>query len=185
MVSKSKNPLRRNKLVRFLKYRIVHVDDSPGRIAFGAALGIFVAWTPAFGLHTLMIIAICMILRANKLVAIGCIWISNPFTIAPIYYSNYLIGEMVLGWFRPISEVSNAEVLTAFDRLIPRSGLAELFRYEYWQNFMRLLLWKGAELWTGAALMGFLLAVLAYFVTYRVTVDYRQKHPHRCFHTER
>ncbi|MBW8035386.1 MAG: DUF2062 domain-containing protein, partial [Planctomycetes bacterium] len=57
-------------LIHFITHKILHVDDSPNRIALGAAIGLFIAWTPAVGLHTLIVLAITSLTKANKFVAV-------------------------------------------------------------------------------------------------------------------
>ena len=41
---------------RFIKYRVLHVDDTPHRIALGVALGFFVTWTPTIGVQIVLIL---------------------------------------------------------------------------------------------------------------------------------
>ncbi len=42
--------------------------------------------------------AICAIIfRANLPISVALVWISNPLTMAPIFYFNYVIGSMILG----------------------------------------------------------------------------------------
>ena len=43
-------------IVRFIKCRILHVNDSHNKIALGVAIGLFVGWTPLIGLHTLIVL---------------------------------------------------------------------------------------------------------------------------------
>jgi hypothetical protein len=38
-----------------------------------------------------------ILLRANLALSIALVWISNPFTMAPIFYFNYRIGSYLLG----------------------------------------------------------------------------------------
>jgi hypothetical protein len=47
----ARRPIRAatNRLVRFVKLRILYANDSPHRIALGVAIGLFVAWTPLPG----------------------------------------------------------------------------------------------------------------------------------------
>ena len=50
--------------------------------------------------------AICAILiRANLPLSIALVWISNPFTMAPIFYFNYRVGSYLLG-FNPDASLS-------------------------------------------------------------------------------
>ena len=71
---------------RFVKYRILHVDDTPHRIALGVAIGMFVAWTPTIGFQMGLTVLLCALFRANKLVGVPLVWISNPLTIIPVYF---------------------------------------------------------------------------------------------------
>ena len=85
------------RISRFIVRRILHTDDTPSRIARGAAIGIFVAWLPLIGLQMLLTLGLSFILRANKLVGLPVVWISNIFTLGPIYYPSYLLGSAMLG----------------------------------------------------------------------------------------
>jgi len=83
--------------VRQFKFRILHVEDSAHRIALAVALAVAIAWTPAVGLHLLIYLLLAWLCRANVLVGIPFILLSNPLTLIPIYYPNYLIGRAMLG----------------------------------------------------------------------------------------
>jgi uncharacterized protein (DUF2062 family) len=70
-------------------------------VARGVAIGLFVALTPTVGVQTLMMLGACLLVRANFPVAFGVSWISNPITMAPLYYGYHLLGDRL---FSPIIE---------------------------------------------------------------------------------
>jgi len=60
------------------------------------ALGVFCAFIPVP--FQMLIAAIGAIwFRVNILVAVPMVWISNPFTMGPMYYFCYLVGAELLG----------------------------------------------------------------------------------------
>lgn len=71
------------------------METHPRGIARGVAVGIMVALTPIFGFQMLGIVLGCTLMRANFLAAFLASWISNPFTIAPLYWSYHLIGKAI------------------------------------------------------------------------------------------
>ena len=81
----------------FCILRILHADDPPHRLALGIAIGMFVTFTPLIGFQMLISVFLAWLLRANKLVGVPLVWISNPVTFVPIYYPCYWLGCKVLG----------------------------------------------------------------------------------------
>lgn len=65
-------------------------------ISGGMAIGLFVAWVP---LPFQMVIAalLALALRVNLPLAVLLVWISNPVTWAPMYWSAYRLGIRILG----------------------------------------------------------------------------------------
>ena len=45
---------------------IVMLDDTPHSIALGTAIGLFIAWTPTVGIHMILVVALALLFRANK-----------------------------------------------------------------------------------------------------------------------
>lgn len=125
------------------------------RVALGAALGMFVAFTPTIGFQTIIVLALASMLRANKLVGLPLVWISNPLTIPPIFYAAYSLGRVILRW-------------PALDRLWwlgltePPEGwwTATVF---YWSKAAEI----AAPLWLGSVLIGGVAGVLTYIVLFR------------------
>jgi len=162
-------PIRRTirKIERFLIYRVLHVDDTPHRIALGVAIGVFVTWTPTIGMQMILTVLLSLALRANKVVGLPFVWISNPLTFVPIYYPSYRLGNWLLGERAGTPD---------FHRILAVEG-------DWWGEiwFNRLQAWWSAAwntlapTWLGSLLIALPLAAIGYFVTRRLIVLYRQR----------
>lgn len=154
------------KLKRFLIYRVLHVDDTPHRIALGLAIGIFITWTPLIGLQMILAVALAALARANKFVGIPFVWISNPLTAVPLYGFNFLVGAWVLP-----GEYSVTKFVESASKALSFSG-SWMDRIGAWWSAMWEFFWP---LWVGSILVGLALGVVTYFVTRRAIVLYRRR----------
>ena len=84
-------------------------------VARGVAAGLFVALTPVFGVQTLVLLAVCVLLRANFPVAFAASWISNPFTIGPLVLAFNALGQAVFG---PLAQPLSVRSGVADDALL-------------------------------------------------------------------
>lgn len=92
-----KHRFRRWRIVlRRIVRRIVFSRSSANSIAWGVALGVFIGLTPTVGFQMIIAAFLATLFRVNRLAAIVPVWISNPFTIAPIYYLNFRVGATFL-----------------------------------------------------------------------------------------
>ena len=67
------------------------------RSAAGAfAVGLFMAWIP---LPCQMLLAAggAILFRVNLPLSVALVWLSNPFTMPPLFYGVYLVGCQLLG----------------------------------------------------------------------------------------
>ncbi len=71
---------------------VAKLRSSPSAIAGGLAMGTFMAFTPTVGLQFIAVVVLATVFNLNRPAAIAPIWITNPFTIAPIYTFNYWVG---------------------------------------------------------------------------------------------
>ena len=55
-------------------------------------IGMWVAMLPIVSIQMIVVFLIALIIRANLPVIVALQWISNPFTMGPIYFADYKIG---------------------------------------------------------------------------------------------
>lgn len=72
---------------------IVRLRSSPGAIAGGFSLGLFIAFTPTVGLQVILAVILATILNVNRPAAIMAVWVTNPVTIPAIFTFNYWLGS--------------------------------------------------------------------------------------------
>jgi len=71
--------------------------DTPGRIASGAALGIFIGILPTMGLGIFIALFIAGVIKVNRLASIAAISFANPITAPFIIGTSVWIGSYVTG----------------------------------------------------------------------------------------
>lgn len=128
---------------------ILSLDSHPGHIAAGFAVGVFISFTPFFGFHTPLAIAAAFIFRLNKVTCITGAWVNTPLTVVPALGLSYKLGRVLRG-------------LPAIELKI--RGLE-------WQYLKKY----AASLVLGTSVIGFVAAVVAYFICYYLVVKFRQK----------
>lgn len=84
------------------------VEGSPDRVAAAFGVGVFIAFFPILGLHTLLALAVAVPLRLNKVAILIGAWLNNPWTIAPMYSAGTLLGCVLLG-VPPVNPASSVD----------------------------------------------------------------------------
>jgi uncharacterized protein (DUF2062 family) len=77
---------------------LIRLHGSPEEVAWGLALGLFIAMSPTVGLQMLIAVPIATALRINSAAAAAGVWLTNPLTIPFLYGLNYYIGASILGY---------------------------------------------------------------------------------------
>ena len=152
---------------RFIVHNILHADDPPHRLALGLAIGAFVAFTPTLGLQMVLAGMLSWLLRANKVVSVAAVWVSNPATIVPIYGSAYYVGCWVLR-----QTPGDREWLTGL--LHPPEGWLQATRF-YWEQMASI----ARPMWVGGILVGLVCGYVMYVVAERTISWYRARRAHR------
>jgi uncharacterized protein (DUF2062 family) len=83
--------------LRRLAQLVLRVEDSPTRVASAFGTGIFLAFFPVFGIHTLMALGLAWAFRLNRVAVLAGTFTNNPWTIGPMYMAGTLVGCALLG----------------------------------------------------------------------------------------
>ncbi len=76
--------------------RLIRVEAAPARVAFGAAVGVFIAFTPTMGFQILLAALAATLLRTSRAAAMLAVWITNPLTMVPIYAVTFAVGAALI-----------------------------------------------------------------------------------------
>ncbi|HEX8476300.1 MAG TPA: DUF2062 domain-containing protein [Pyrinomonadaceae bacterium] len=136
--------------------RLLAIDDPPERTALAFSIGIFIAFSPFLGLHTIMATALAFIFRFNKIAIYTGTFVNNPFlTLVPIIFASYAVGAFLLGrpWRLPAASM---ELLQH----------PQFLEGAYW----RQLFLHGWDVLLPFAVGGTLLSVICSLIAYPVTL---------------
>lgn len=81
----------------YLSHRIRRLPDSPERIGRGIWAGVFVSFTPLYGLHFVLAAAVARAMRGNVLSSLIATFVGNPLTYIPIAAVSMRMGNLILG----------------------------------------------------------------------------------------
>lgn len=143
--------------LRKLWYKLVTLKSSPRRIALGFALGVFLAYTPTFGVQMPLALGMATVLKVNPISCLVGTYLTNVFTVWPIYVLCHGLGSWVTG-VESVFIPRNPEPTTWWSSLVYISKLG--------------LQWVALEL-LGATICGTLSAVAAYFLMLFAVIRYR------------
>lgn len=145
--------------------RLLALDDPPERTALAFAIGVFIAFSPFLGLHTIMATLVAFLFRFNKVAIYSGTFINNPFlTLVPIIVASYAIGALLLG--RPLRIPAQGIEFLEEPHLLTRDYYDKLFR-ESWQ-----VVWPFT---IGATVLSVVCSLIAYPVTLWLLRSRRQK----------
>jgi uncharacterized protein len=136
--------------------RLLSLDDPPERTALAFSVGVFIAFCPFLGLHSIMAIACCLYFRLNKIAVFAGAFINNPFlTLVPIIIASFGIGAYLMG--RPVA--------------LPAQGLEllkhpHIFDGSYWHELLK----SGWEILLPFTLGGMILSILTGLISYPLSL---------------
>lgn len=72
-------------------------ERSPHKLALSLSVGIYIAFSPFIGFHTLITVLVAWALRLNfAVIWLGSHVINNPWTMIPVYAAGYWCGDFLL-----------------------------------------------------------------------------------------
>jgi uncharacterized protein (DUF2062 family) len=83
--------------IQYVGHRVKRLPDTSHKIALGAAIGVFVCFSPILGVHMAMALIIVYILRANLVASFITTMFGNPVTYPFIATVSLNLGRTVLG----------------------------------------------------------------------------------------
>ena len=110
--------------------RLLAIDDPPERTALAFSIGVFIAFSPFLGLHTIMATALAFLFRFNKIAIYSGTFVNNPFlTLVPIILASYGIGAFVMG--KPLQLPAEGLELLKHPRLLTGDYWRQLFKHSW------------------------------------------------------
>ncbi len=145
--------------------RLLAIDDPPERTALAFSIGVFIAFSPFLGLHTIMATVVAFLFRFNKVAIYTGTFLHNPFfTLVPIIIGSYGVGAFVLG--RPLQLPGEGLELLKNPDLLSSNYYSRLF-VQSWH-----IVWPFT---VGATVLSVVCSVLAYPLTLRALRAYRSR----------
>jgi uncharacterized protein (DUF2062 family) len=111
--------------------------------------------SPLLGLHTVLGLAAAFLFRLNKFATIVGVYVTNPWTIVPIYSFATWAGAWILG----------------IDKIIPDINWNEI-TFSSFMNEIQPLLWPFVF---GTTLCGFVSGLVGYIIVHRAITLRRKK----------
>ena len=130
-------------MLRLLKYRLIIPllrSEKPVQYkAKGVAVGLAWALTPLVGIQMWLVFVTWLIWKKiskegfSLTLALAWTWVTNVFTLVPVYYIFYVTGQLLQGHFSDISGYDNLR------SIIADTFFAEYGFWEKWGLFFKLL----------------------------------------------
>ena len=133
----------------------LHLDDPPWRLALSLAVGVFISFTPFYGLQTVLAIGVALALRLNRAATVTGTWINLPW-FAPLVYAGALrLGTLLIPDPQGIRGAWLAQLLSKPGSLS-------------WRDVPALLDHVSLPLLVGTSLLGAVAGVVTYVVSFHL-----------------
>jgi uncharacterized protein (DUF2062 family) len=149
--------------------QILHLGDSPRRTALAFAIGVFIAFSPTYGLHTISVFLFAWAFRLNVVAMLAGSLVNNPWTLLPILGSTMWVGLKLLPSSAP--PPLNWSQFTFQMLSNPSHFTFQMLWYQLQPFFLPFVV--------GATVLGILASLMAYPL---VRVGLQRYHEHQRIH---
>ena len=134
---------------------LLTLEGSPKKIALAFAIGVFIAFSPVLGFHTIMVLLAAWLFRLNPVALFAGAFVNNPWTFTPLYGISLWFGIYLYGGSTAFPQVSweHLTLLGFLSNLRPYIGPFIL----------------------GTTLFGIIFALASYFLSYLVICRLRKR----------
>ena len=141
---------------RSLLKQVLHLQESPQRTALAFAIGVFIGFSPVYGLHTVMVLFLSWAFGLNLLALMVGAFLNNPWTLVPILGATYWVGALLLGRSEtPSFDWHDVSFGAIYEQVMPYA----------------------VPFFLGGFVLSLLGAALAYPVAYYFVTKHRKSHP--------
>ncbi len=161
----------------YVKHRVRRLPDRPDRIARGVGAGVFISFTPLFGLHFICAVLAAKVVRGNMLAALLGTFFGNPLTFPFIALSSMKLGNLLLG-----TRFDEREHATLFSKFL---GAGEDLKHNFfaiftdetssWTNLINFANDVFLPYLVGGILPGIAAGVAAYYLSEPVIAVYQKR----------
>jgi uncharacterized protein (DUF2062 family) len=121
-------------------------------VAAAFAIGVFIGMSPLLGMHTILGLLIAWLFRLNRLITLVGVYVTNPWTIVPIYSFGTWFGAKLIG----------------LDNIIPDIDWSHITLLGFLREFRPLLL----PFLIGSTVIGIISAAVSYLLIYKAAKNY-------------
>ena len=149
------------KRMRNIYIKLIKQTGSPDFVARGVAIGFFIGFLIPMGGQTIVALPLAWLLKAKKIPAVACTWVTNPWTVIFIYPVQCYVGAKVMGGSLSFQQINNI--------------LGEFMKQRTWESFNQLGSNIMIPFLLGGALFGIISGTISYFTTYGIIVSHRNR----------
>jgi uncharacterized protein (DUF2062 family) len=159
---------------QYVKHRVRRLPDTPEKIGRGVWAGVFVTFTPFFGLHFIISLLIARLMRGNLVAALLATFFGNPLTYIPIAATSLWFGHWLLGQ-SPAKIDLNAEISSAWSDIL--HNIRAVFTPEamQWDGLRAFYDTTFFPFMVGSVIPGIVAATIAYYVVVRLIHVYQNR----------
>jgi uncharacterized protein (DUF2062 family) len=167
--------------IEYLGHRIRRLPDTPHRVALGFACGVFVSFTPFFGLHFLLAVGLARLVRGNLIAGLIGTAVGNPLTFPLIASVSLGLGRRILG--HGVTGRDFSRIVDAFWQATVGLGQSLLslvgFGEAQWGKLARLLVDVIWPYFVGGLLPGLVAAIAGYYLTRPIVAAHQARRRNR------